>query len=127
MQILIVESDPDVARSTAELLRAMGHDPEVVSDAEAARRSVPQADAVLLDRHVAGADLRALARDLAQDAPVVLFTTAPDARELTPSQPFVAVVEKPFRVADLEQALDTARASASAFREDASSSQMASG
>lgn len=124
MRILIVESDPDVARSLAELVGAMGHDPCLASDAATARRVEGHVDVVLLDRTTAGREVRGLAKDL--DAPVVLLTTDAETVELTPPRGVVAVLAKPFRVHALESALAKA-ASARGRATDAASSEMASG
>lgn len=125
MRILVVECDPDVARSTAELLASMGHDPSTARDAAEARRRAAGVDVVLLDRHAAGSELRSLAKDLG--APVVLLTTNPGLADVTPPRAIAAVVEKPFRLAELEVAIIKAAGRRGAVRQDASTREMASG
>lgn len=115
MRVLIADDESIIRLDLRESLQALGHD--VVAEAATGEQAVALArehapDAVLLDVRMPGAGGLAAARDIAAlgIAPVVLLT-AFGGKEIASEAAHAGVfgyVVKPFRVAELEPALETA-------------------
>lgn len=110
--VLLVEDNPDVAEVTWEMLRHLGYDVQLASNAHRALEIVDrhEVDIVVSDIVMAGAmdglDLARAIRDCAADLPILLVTgyaatAARAAAEFT-------VLRKPFQVADLSRAASRA-------------------
>ena len=114
--VLLVDDELAVLEATRGLLEQSGYRVFTASDATVAERTFrenPGIDAVILDLKMPGRDGWACLRELrAIDAsiPIVIcsgFDPQPRSQEL--GLPLVATLQKPFRIADLEKALETLR------------------
>ncbi|MDE2488971.1 MAG: PAS domain S-box protein [Alphaproteobacteria bacterium] len=116
-RILVVEDNPEVADVAAGMLEQLGHNVQVVSNAGAALAAIAEGDRpdlVFSDIVMAGEmDGVALARGLREKAPglpVLLATGYSQAAERIGDE--FPILRKPYRLEDLNQALNAAMAQA---------------
>lgn len=107
-RILICEQSPAIAELFEHVLRLAGHEP-VAFDARA--DDVPDVDLILLEPSTPGGlDCVAAARRRRQDLPLVCASIYPKSEEVARLAP-AAYLLKPFKLAELEQAVAAAVAS----------------
>lgn len=112
MRVVVVDRDALVLKSTALVLRTLGHEVHTAASPEEALRVTAQVKPHLLlqDAPVPGLDLPRYLRHLRQATPardglrIVLYSAALEVEELARLVPY-PILEKPFTVADLERAL----------------------
>jgi two-component system, OmpR family, phosphate regulon response regulator PhoB len=116
-QILAVDDDPGVRRFVARVLREAGHEVHLAADAEDAlvRLLARRPDVFLLDINLPGMHGLELARKLrrqkaTQAVPVVILSVRTDPRDKVAAYASGAMtyLEKPFKAADLLDAVRTA-------------------
>ena len=118
-RILAVDDDPRIRRFVTQALREGGHEVEAVPDAESAIVQLLSArpDLFLLDINLPGMHGLALAQKLkesrgTQTIPVVILSARTDPRDKVAAYASGALtyLEKPFKKADLLDAVKTALA-----------------
>lgn len=117
MKILLADDEAPILHSTSTLLRHMGFEVVTVSEARdilpLMRRERPQL--LLQDVRMPGLDIRVLMRDLQaepelRDIPVLLFSASITLTALFAEVGARAMLEKPFRPAELRAAIADATA-----------------
>ena len=114
-KVLLVDDEPAILESTGLLLSELGY--EVIRVSVAAeilptlRRLRP--DLLLQDVRMPGLDLDALVREMKRDArlasiPVLLFSASMELDEIAARVGAARHIEKPFKPAELAQAIDGA-------------------
>jgi DNA-binding response OmpR family regulator len=118
-KVLAVDDDPRIRRFVTEALREAGHEVETVADAESAIAQLlsGRPDLFLLDINLPGMHGLALAQKLkenrgTQAIPVVILSGRTDPRDKVAAYASGALtyLEKPFKKADLLDAIKTALA-----------------
>jgi two-component system response regulator GlrR len=118
-KVLAVDDDPRIRRFVTQALRAAGHEVQAVGDAESAIAQLLAArpDLFLLDINLPGMHGIALAQKLkeqrgTQSIPVVILSARTDPRDKVAAYASGALtyLEKPFKKADLLDAIKTALA-----------------
>lgn len=113
--ILVVDDEPAILESTRMLLEEMGYRVECLSDATlilaTLRRVRP--DILLQDVRMPALDLQSLVHEIRADAtiattPVLLFSASMDLDELAERIGAPRSLEKPFRPAELHEAIQSA-------------------
>ena len=110
--VMVVDDDPDVRQLTAELVRALGHrtiEADNGQDALATLRGDGAIDLLFTDIAMPGMngfELAEEARKTKPSLPVLLMTGYADFAELESGPLRLPVLRKPFRLDDLEPALD---------------------
>ncbi len=125
LKILLVDDEPMVRETTAELLAALGHIVEGAATAAEARATAAGAELIITDAGLPDADgvlLAAEFRRLHPELPIIIVSGR-EARAA--GDPSLVWLEKPFDEARLRQAIAQARAAASAPAE--SNSRAAAG
>lgn len=111
LRILLVEDSPDTLHATTDLLEMLGHQVTPVASAEEALQALAQDsfDVMCSDIELPGMSGRELARRVRRDYPQVgiVFASGYGTRAGT-SQVDAVILPKPYQVADLENALETA-------------------
>lgn len=116
-RLLIADDDDDFRIAAAELLRLEGFDVTELKDGQAAfdHALAERFDVVLLDHRmpgIMGGDVYGRLRRLRPDLPVVLMTAAMDPQGLARQVGAPLVLNKPFDVDELMEAVDLARRTA---------------
>lgn len=109
--ILLAEDDTDVRTTIAEALRQEGHAVTDVTTAEEAEERLRAGawDVLVCSTHLRGGSARALGAAAAGYGAAVVFLTGDSASFPAPGGDGAAVLRKPFRLAELRQALEGAR------------------
>jgi DNA-binding response OmpR family regulator len=107
MRVLIVDDEPDIVTTTAELLRLVGHDVVTTSDWRQVPDLATDADIILHDVRMPGLDIARQVRDLRRRfaGRIVLFTAE---RILDPDVAALDVdglLRKPFGLDEAEAVL----------------------
>ena len=110
--ILIIEDDLHIGGLVAQVLREAGHRPELVRDVHAARAAAERGlrpAAVLSDLMVSGsagpAQLAAQLAQLFPSSPIALMTGVPPNRRAALGVTHTRVIEKPFELETLLEAV----------------------
>lgn len=116
LRLLIADDDDDFRLAAAELLRLEGFDVVELKDGQAALAHAlsEHFDVVLLDHRmpgIMGGDVYERLRRLRPSLPVVLMTAAMDPQGLAREVGAPLVLNKPFDVDELMEAVDVARRS----------------
>lgn len=114
LRLLIADDDDDFRIAAAELLRLEGFDVTELKDGQAALDHAlsERFDVVLLDHRmpgIMGGDVYGRLRRLRPELPVVLMTAAMDPQGLAREVGAPLVLNKPFDVDELMDAVDAAR------------------
>lgn len=117
LRLLIADDDDDFRIAAAELLRLEGFDVVELKDGQAAfdHALSETFDVVLLDHRmpgIMGGDVYDRLRRLRPDLPVVLMTAAMDPQGLARAVGAPLVLNKPFDVDELMEAVEVARSTA---------------
>jgi len=116
-RVLAVDDDPRIRRFVVDALKKAGHEVTAVGDAESCVAQLLSArpDLFLLDIHLPGMDGLSLAQKLqesrgTQATPVVIFSVRTDPRFKVAAYAsgVLTYLEKPFKKADLLDAVDLA-------------------
>jgi DNA-binding NtrC family response regulator len=111
---LIIDDQPDVRGAMVELVAAVGHCSVGFHTGSAARDHLiagHQADAAMIDLvmpGMTGVETIAALRALRPDIAIVLVSGHPDLRRAATGLRNVALLPKPFRIAQLDAALEVA-------------------
>ena len=105
LRVLLVEDEPLVRETTAELLGAMGHSVRATGSAAEARQAASDADLVIADAGLPDADGARLVSEFLRERPGLptIIVSGREARVI--SDPGVVWLEKPFDEAQLRQAI----------------------
>lgn len=116
-KILVVDDEGSILLSTSLLLKDMGYQVATCGVAADIRKAIEteEPDVLLQDVRMPGLDLEGLVMDLRKDArwqrlPIIVFTASLDAEELAARIGARAILDKPFRPEELDQALQSALA-----------------
>lgn len=112
-EILVVEDDPDIRDSTAELLRARGYTVATLGDIKrlkGALRANPP-DLVLQDCHMPGLDLAAAIREVRaaphlRSVPILLYTASIEGDDFWRALGADGLVRKPFEIEELHRRIE---------------------
>jgi PAS domain S-box-containing protein len=117
--VLVVEDNPEVAEVAAHMLEQLGHRVRVVSNAAAAVSAVREAEKpdivfsdIVMAGEMDGLDLARRLREEAPQVPVLLATGYSQAAERLGDE--FPILRKPYKMADLSQALTAVLAKANA-------------
>ena len=108
LRVLIADDVPEIAELIARMVGHLGHQP-IMLDEPAAVVELRALDALIVE--TAGPHRLAVARTLRErepELPMVIASIEPASKETRALDP-VAHLEKPFRISDLEVALELAR------------------
>jgi two-component system, response regulator PdtaR len=111
LRVLLVEDDALIGVLLAELLRGMGHEVCETAATEAAavtaaERCAP--DLMIVDARLGRGSGIAAVDEILRVRPVAHFFLSGDAEGVRMLRPGAVVVRKPFRIADIERAIDSA-------------------
>ena len=112
LKILLVEDEPMVRETTAELLGAMGHSVRATSSAAEARQAAGDVELVIADAGLPDADGTHLAAEFRRQRPSLPMIIVSGREARASGDPAVVWLEKPFDEAKLRQAIARARAAA---------------
>lgn len=118
-RILVVDDDADVRQIVADTVAILGHDVATAADGSAALERLREEalDAMIVDFAMPGmngAEVARQARLLRADLPIIVASGAPDTDAIgaVGRGPALLVLRKPFRIAELEKAVQAALESA---------------
>jgi urea transport system substrate-binding protein len=109
--ILIVEDDPDILSSVADILEFEGYEIEAAMDGVTGLEMLETSDPtlILLDMRMPGLsgwDFARIMKERGHEVPVLVMTAAQDARRWAEEIGAVGYIPKPFHIKDLLDAVE---------------------
>lgn len=114
-RVLIVDDEPAILRSTAQMLVELGYDVATCAESEGIRDAIEahSPDVLLQDVRMPGLDIERVVREIRRNPrwaqlPIVLFTASMEAAEIGERVGAHLVLDKPFKPAQLAAAIEGA-------------------